>query len=842
MTRLPFSGPVLPFALGVLAAFAMCTTVSAEAPHGGVRSNHPAQTLRADGYSVLLNASGLGPFRGSHGGINMAIGLDFDNPSHEEGLSLFLAHGTKLGIGFGGAVEVMRGGRDAVEGTLAIGAGRGPVSFGYAHHFHSSNIDAGATGISSGELSFTLRPARWIGLSGTVRNLGAPARGDSVVRRRYSWGLGLRSPLSQIEAEFMLSHLEGGTAVAPLWTHGVLAWRHPAGFRIFAGARSAVGGGLTARFSVDAGIEISAGNAVASASYGNHVSRSGRESGFTASLEILTPANPQSGTMRDTLLKIDLSGDVRDAPQNRLLGVDTPSFLDLLHDIHQVATTDEMGGVYVVLSGLRAGPAQLWELRQALDAVRDAGKLVVCYLNRATVRDLYIADAADWVAVPPTFYALETGIGITRTYLGDLLHDLSIEAQFVKIGDYKTSPEQYTNSAASPEADEQTLAYMNTFWEELVSGFGRNRPIGPLASEETLLDAPLTAEALQSSGFVDFIGYEDELSDTLEDHFGRRLGVSSRVGGNHRDLSWGNEPTIAVLHVNGSIVIGTNGRNLLSRTAMTGSRSIESAVDSILADSSVRGVIVRVDSPGGSAIGSDEMHRALSRLAEGKPTVVSMGDAAASGGYYVAAIDAPVLAAPTTMTGSIGIYAGTFGLDAMLAAVGVNRDRVAIGGPDDLYTGVNWSERDREAVQAAIEASYALFLQRVGDARGMSTEDVDALAQGRIWSGSAAVENGLVDEIGGFIDAWARLTDDLPERIQRRLRIRHYPRSGALSIPNMVLARAVARIEEESGALHVAERVLDAVGMQPWAESVGTLLSAAPGTPMAHVDVIFDGL
>ncbi len=786
------------------------------------RLDHHLQTLDDGPFSLGAQPAALGFREGVHTGVSAESGAT--SPRIGAGWYNSAGNGRGLGIGVGGewAADPERTG--AFLFGLSLG---GPhAALGWTRRAMTRGAFDGA---SFHDVGFLVRPNNVFAFGGVVSNVAAPRVSHLLTRRSFDVGIGLRTVTGRVQGDLGLRVVE---QIAANEVRVGARVRIVRGLNVFGLVRLGVSDGIElAR--AGGGIEFAGGPM--RQSVGATTAAPGPRDAALAwvAAEMGTPFPVQGRGARDTLLRIDLAGDLPESPPFRLFGTSGPTVTDLLATLDRVAREGEMGGVYVWLGGLTAGGAQLWELREALQRVRDEGGVVVAYLENATVRDLYIASVADYVIAAPSVAVLDAGLSTSRTYLAELLDRLGIEAQFVRIAEYKSSPERFTRSAPSPESDEQLDAFLDDVWPFFRDAIGER--LGSTADEVDawLVSAPLMADDLVEAGFADVVAYRDQVADELSEHFGHRMPVTYRYGRiDMQDESWFPRAKVAVIHVSGAIVSGGGGYGILSRRLTTGSATIEDAARAIRNDHSIDAVVVRIDSPGGSASASDDMQRALSRLVGDRPVFVSMADIAASGGYYVSALDAPVHATPITMTGSIGIYAGTFAIDGLLDMLGINRVRNDRGGPADFFDGSRWDDDRVDAMQRLIDGSYDIFLDRVAEARDTTPEAIDEVGRGRIWSGVDALDVDLVDSLSGFPGVLhaIRVELDLSERAP--ITLVHYPEQGGFGVPSLALALGRALGVERGPDL---ADLLEGAGMAAPIELMELALGAARGEAMAHL-------
>ncbi|HEY8377129.1 MAG TPA: signal peptide peptidase SppA, partial [Nannocystis sp.] len=341
-------------------------------------------------------------------------------------------------------------------------------------------------------------------------------------------------------------------------------------------------------------------------------------------------------------------------------------------------------------------------------------------------------------------------------YYADLLERLGAKAEFVRAYEYKSRPEQWERTGPTPESEAQRRLVLTDTWNHVVRLIAQGRKTTPEQVVRWVDAAPHTAEAALRAGMIDAIGFADELEGELSRWLERPVKLRAPSRRPAHDETFGPGPVIAVVHVEGTISEGESLTVPIVGSVLAGGKTLVRAIDRLRDDARVKAVVVRIDSPGGSVAASDDMARALDRVAAKKPVVVSMGDIAASGGYYVATAGSYIFADATTRTGSIGVFRPKVDVSGTLAKFGVNVTSLDLGAHAGLYSWFKpYTPEERAAAQAGVDASYREFTARVAKARKMTPEQVDRVARGRVWSGVRARELGLVDAYGGLREAIA---------------------------------------------------------------------------------------
>ena len=413
----------------------------------------------------------------------------------------------------------------------------------------------------------------------------------------------------------------------------------------------------------------------------------------------------------------------------------------------------------VVIPGSLDSPywGKLQELRDAVLDFRRSGKPVTAFLEFGGDREYYLASAADKVYLLPTSSLDLTGIANYEIFLRGVFDKVGAYPDFIHVGDYKTATNQLTETGMTPEHREMAEALTRDMFEQLVTGIaaGRRKTPGELRA---LVDrGPFRAESAVQAGLVDGLAYQDQLDD-LEPSLRRDAEAVGWIEAEDYDAGSAGvrlrrRPRVAVLYAVGTIVSGRSGFDATDGD-LVGSESIVEDIRRIRDDRSIRGIVLRIDSPGGSSVASDVILRELMLSKERnpeRPIVVSMSDLAASGGYYIALAGDEIVAQPGTLTGSIGIYTGKFVYGGTLNKVGVTAEAVLQGANADIYSPLaRFTPAQRDHVRAFMQDFYTGFLDKTATARNKTRDEVHALAQGRVWTGAQAKERGLVDRLGGL--------------------------------------------------------------------------------------------
>lgn len=473
-----------------------------------------------------------------------------------------------------------------------------------------------------------------------------------------------------------------------------------------------------------------------------------------------------------TWLHTKLSSNISDAPTSGGL-FDDPADLppltsELSRAIREAADDEAITGLYLDIEPVGIGWAQMQELRDAISAFRAADKPCVAWAEQLTNKEYYLASACGDIRLMPAGITLVNGISVTQTYYAETLSELSIDANFEHVGDFKSAVEPYERSGPSEPAAEATAYMLDALYQQLVAGISEGRGITTEEAEALVNTPPMTPSDALDRGLVDQLQYRDQ---TLAEVGDARTGMTSYLRNKRQAWASGSE-SVAVIYASGAITGGESGSSMFGGNTI-GDRTVMAQLDEVREDETIKAVVLRVNSPGGSGSASDRIWRAVERTREQKPVVVSMGDYAASGGYYISMSADKIFAEPGTLTGSIGVFGGKMDLGGFYEEwLKMSLHTVERGEHATLLsTSQSFDEGDREIFRSFLQGFYTTFVSKAAEGRDMSYEQLHAVAQGRVWTGSQALERKLVDALGGTndaIDAAAELAG-LEEYAIRRL-------------------------------------------------------------------------
>lgn len=467
--------------------------------------------------------------------------------------------------------------------------------------------------------------------------------------------------------------------------------------------------------------------------------------------------------------------------ENRGVG----SFSEVYRGLARARRDDRVEGLALHIKNARFGIAKAEELLGLIESLRENGKWVECHLETAGEGSngtlaYYLTSACDRVSLSPSAELDIVGLYADGVFLRGTLDKLGIEPDFHHVGDYKSAAEAYTEKQHSPAAREALGELLDDLYESIVSAIAGARDLTPEAVRDAIDRAPLTAAEALASGLVDELAYGDEFEQRVRD----------RTAGDPEPLdllayarrSGSGQNRVAVVYVQGTIIRGRAAVDPWTQQRYIGSDTLTEILAELARRSAVEAVVLRIDSPGGSAVASDLMSRAVQQLAAVKPVVVSMSDLAASGGYYIAADAAKIVAASTTLTGSIGVVGGKLATGSFQEdKLGITHDSLQRGANADFFSSLElWTPEQAERYRALMEETYSRFVARVAEGRDLPTAEVLAVAGGRVWSGRRAAELGLVDEIGGLDRALDIVREEIGVAPDTTLELELHPRARTL--------------------------------------------------------------
>ncbi|MCK5168994.1 MAG: signal peptide peptidase SppA [Bacteroidales bacterium] len=465
----------------------------------------------------------------------------------------------------------------------------------------------------------------------------------------------------------------------------------------------------------------------------------------------------------NTVLHVELNQSIMDRSNNNPMeSFDFTSFRpspqlglnDILKNIKKAKSDPNIDGIYLDLTFIQAGIATIEEIRNALIDFKESGKFILSWRDTYTQPTYYLASVADEIYLNPEGLLIFVGLRSEIMFYKDALKKWGVEPQIIRHGKFKSYVEPYMHNKMSDENRQQIMAYMGSIWNHMLKGISKEREISikklnELADNLTLRKAELAV----TNGLIDGIRYKDEvlaelaeLTNKTDDKKIEHISLTKYTKVPDKKRKSLEKNKIAVVYASGNMIMGEGGEGTI------GSDRISRAIRKARKDSSVKAIVLRVNSGGGSALSSEVIWREVQLAQKTKPVIASLGDVAASGGYYIVAPAQKIIASPNSITGSIGVFGLFFtGKELLNDKLGIHVDVAKTNNFSDIGSFTRpFKAEEREVFQFMVEDFYNTFITKVGEGRNMAKEDIDEIGQGRVWSGINAIENGLIDGFGGL--------------------------------------------------------------------------------------------
>jgi protease-4 len=452
----------------------------------------------------------------------------------------------------------------------------------------------------------------------------------------------------------------------------------------------------------------------------------------------------------DAYLSLAVDGDVAEQPASDVDTIFTtprPSLRGLVESLDRAAKDPKMKGVVVRVGSLDGGWGKVQELRDAIARFRRSGKPAYAHLESVGNQEYYLATACTKIYAVPQALVLVHALSMEVTFFRQALDKLGVEAQFEGVGRYKNAPNQFTEDRFTAPHREQTEALLDSLYAQYVAAIAESRKKTPAEVRAILEAGPYDAAGALRAGLVDELVYEDELEGRLK---ARERVTPGRYVRAARGFGFDGRPKVALIYAVGEIMSGESDASPFGGD-LAGSTTLSRAIRQARNDATIRAIVLRVDSPGGSGTASEVIWRELSLARKSKPVIVSMGDVAASGGYYIAMTGDAIVAQPATITGSIGVFSGKFALRGLYSKLGLTKEIVERGKNGSFFSEYRpWTNEERSKMHNLMASFYGEFVSKAAKGRGKSYADIDRVAQGRVWTGAEALKVGLVDRLGGL--------------------------------------------------------------------------------------------
>lgn len=674
------------------------------------------------------------------------FGLYYDTQSGQMNSLTFATTGEGLGAGVG--YRQIEDGSSwwTVSGGLGLRLDR---SLAIGTSLHWQLPDGGDNNFVSWDIGLGWRPTPWLGLGGSVQNLGNPSPEQGVFTR-YGAGLAIRPVGDIVTAGLdwgayappdagMDHHLIGSVRVRPakgLW------------LRLYADQSvsnlksTEIGGALEMHFG-RLGVGV--------------VGRGNLDNGTPAegAYLVTVPGEDRLFDSRTTVAEFIFRSGFPYAP---LPGEESEPYLSMLRRLETASKDPQVKGILLHMDGLDLSYAQIEEVRGLIKAARANHKPVVGFIGEdGSTRAYYLASACDRIYLHPAASLDLVGLSAEIQYFKGAMDMVGIQAQYARRSEYKSAPEPNFRENASDAAKEEMNGLLDDLFAAIVDGIAQGRGRKVEEVRQIIDGGPYTGQEAVDQKLVDGLVYPDDLDDTLNGVFPEGFERDDEYQLEPDTSGWSPNRAVAVVVIDGAITSGESSPGGLLGGAGTGSETVIAQLEQARRTDAVKAVVLRVDSPGGSAFASDEIWKEVEKLKEeGKPVIVSMGGYAASGGYYVSAGADAIFAEPSTVTGSIGVYGGKFSAGPLFDTLHINTETYLRGRNAAMFS----MTRPFDAVEFAaldhlIGDTYRQFKEKVEQGRNLTSEQVETVARGHVWSGTAASQNGLVDHLGGFFDAVA---------------------------------------------------------------------------------------
>ena len=463
---------------------------------------------------------------------------------------------------------------------------------------------------------------------------------------------------------------------------------------------------------------------------------------------------PQIASNSTLVLRID--GNLPEMESASVFGqlFESPPTVRAIVDALRKAKVDKrVTGVLIRPTGTAALWGKVQEIRDAIADFRRSGKPIVSYMEYGGEQEFYLSTACDKVFLMPTASLDLTGIATYELFLRGMLDKIGAYPDALHIGEYKTASNNFTEHTYTPAHREMAESLNGDLYQQLIRGIAEGRHKSEAEVKALIDHGPFLPEDALKAGLIDDLAYEDQVDDKVKlassgaPHY---LEMSDYRQVSNTSLGLDRGPRIAVIYAVGIIASGKSSYDSPSGLVV-GAETMNEYLRKARADSTVKAIVLRIDSPGGSALASDVIWREVVLTRQQKPVIVSMSDVAASGGYYIAMPANAIVAEPSTLTGSIGVVLTKFAIGGTLNKLGMNMEGVSNGKYADLYSPVRpFTPQERAMMMANMQATYDTFVEKAAQGRNTTPERIDAIGQGRVWTGRQAKEIGLVDELGGL--------------------------------------------------------------------------------------------
>ncbi|WP_028892417.1 signal peptide peptidase SppA [Tenacibaculum sp. 47A_GOM-205m] len=502
---------------------------------------------------------------------------------------------------------------------------------------------------------------------------------------------------------------------------------------------------------------------------------------FFFAVASIVGAEEQIVVKSNSVLELDLSNPIKDYapdsnnPLEKVLAEynnkkKESSLNTIINAIENAKTDDKIKGISIKTTFVNAGIAQTQAIRKKLKEFKESGKFIYAYNDIYTQKNYYLSSVADSLFLNPVGAIDFRGLSTEILYFKDFEDKYGIKMEVVRHGKYKSAVEPFLENKMSDANREQTTSFLKSIWSEITEDISNSRNIS-IEELNSIADNSngRSAEIALKNKLIDASIYEDEYQEKLalgSDEKVNTISIEDYINSGKGRISYTAKDKIAVIYAQGDIIYGEGNEHYI------GQGIINKAIKKARKDDKVKAIVLRVNSPGGSALASELIWRELELTKKEKPLVVSMGNLAASGGYYIACNADKIIAEPTTITGSIGVFGAIPNFSQFADNIGINAEQVSTNNSASYSVFEPMNQKFYDVTKEGVEQIYTTFVNRVSAGRNMTFEQVNEIAQGRVWTGKEAIEKGLVDQLGGLEDA-IKAAAELAE--VENYRVRNYP-------------------------------------------------------------------
>ncbi|HEV2560931.1 MAG TPA: signal peptide peptidase SppA [Rhizomicrobium sp.] len=553
----------------------------------------------------------------------------------------------------------------------------------------------------------------------------------------------------------------------------------------------------------------------------------------------LTHGDGMPGKM---VLTADLRSKLADSSPDSPLGLGNRklAIMDLVLALDRAGRDDRVKGLFIRVGDAGVSVAEAEEVGAAIQRFRKTGKFVIAHaqgFDSTGLGDYLMAASADQIWMQPQGVFSSAGSGAGAVFLRGFFDKIQATPQIAKRADYKSAADMFMEKDYTAADREQTTALLQSWYSTAAAGAAADRKLGIGAVEAAFDASPQFASDAKSKGLIDKIGFDDEAKEAAIARAGgnaKTKPLNEYAHATEQSSDFGSGAHVALVEASGEIVDGTAGNNVFDGNAVIAGDDYAQAIRQATKDKDIKAILIRVDSPGGSVSASDQILDAVKKAqAAGKPVVVSMGNLAASGGYYISCSANRIVAEPATLTGSIGVLTGKVAVGKSLGLIGVTADEIGVGknalfdSAITPYTDDQWKALNNQA-----DVIYGDFMHKVAAGRKLPFEKVQEIAKGRVWTGADAHQRGLVDELGNFwtaVDAVKKLAKIAPDT---RVIFEHYPR------PHSIFETLGAAFDSSAASI----RVLQGVSILANTPAIHSVIEAVSMAPRGGVALQATGL